>query len=224
MKRLLVFLMVVAVSGLASAEMLVNGGFENDFDSWGHWGSGSGVSPGSATWANTDTWRTIKTEGAYEGDKAIEFGTSNSLTEVGWWWGWSAAWQIDIPVTPGTEIGMSAMIRDGWADGSDGVIAGAALLKIEFYGADGARVDRNGDGVGDRDDDFVTFFDVPRSGEWVPIAVTDIVPVDAVTTNVVIGTESVNVAVWYDAVSLVPEPMSLSLLGLGSLVLLRRRK
>ena len=238
MKKFVLLLAILAIAGYAHAEMLTNPGFENMWTpantwatAWSGWGSGSGSGWGGWAWySGGPTWPNDGT--AYEGDRYMET-SAMSATYSSWWgWGWTAAWQSGarIPAAEGVEYTLSAYIRNGYGDGFIDVIpehpdpcdpcsmipkTGPAILKIEFYGTDPC-------GLPFMISNPRDFYAIDN--DWALETFSAVAPAGTVGIQAVLGTEWNMVSVDWDNASLVPEPVTLTLLGMGCLFIRRRKK
>ena len=231
MKKLILLFAILAMVGVAQAEMLVNGGFEASTTSDSPWLSwGSGATGGS--WAAY--YRTLNTGGGGAG------GSSNwlDLPVTGWssWgWGYNVAFQGKIPdgqagisVTQGSWYKMSA-----WYNSTT---ATSAMLGFEWCDDSGILLDVDGDGIrgGENDDKINIMRPIVADGTWQYVeAIVQAPPLD-MQGNPLVGLTNI-IAVFGGAgygshlgldnasLTLVPEPISVALLGLGGLFLRRRK-
>ena len=90
------------------------------------------------------------------------------------------------------------------------VMSGIAKMQIEFYDATGGRTD------------YYEYKDM--TADWVLHSITATAPTGTVDVHMYlgIGTSGIGRNTLFDNVSLVPEPMTIGLLGLGALFLRRR--
>ena len=123
---LVIGILSLAVTGIASAELLPNPGFEEGMWEfrWGDRGSGGAQD----NW-NVASWDVITDpEVARSGNNYLLIG--NYAT---WWasWGWTQVGE-ELPATGGTEYTLSAYFMDGWGgSGYPGTKSGQ--LKITFF-------------------------------------------------------------------------------------------
>jgi len=238
MKKLILLFAVLAMVGVAQAEMLTNGGFEDSTTTDSPWLSwGSGATAGS--WAVY--YRTLNTGGGGAG------GSSNWLdlpvTSWGTWgWGYNVAFQgkeadgqAALSVIPGEAYTMSAWYNSATVS--------SGLLGWEWCD-DSGLVDLNGDGdrggvngnnplfYNGQDADKVNIMvSFPADGQWHYIESTQYAPTvdglgNPLTVSGVItvfGGASYGDHLGLDDASLIPEPISIALLGLGGLFLRRRK-
>jgi len=204
MKKLIVFIVVLALAGMAQAELMTaNRGFElGDTTDWLAYGAGSGIN-GWHNWKDTVT--VINDGSAYEGDYYCELAITESE-----YWGFNVIWQGEatiISADPG-NLTMSAWVRS--PDVPD------PILKLEYW-----------DGVA-MISDSVTHNAITMDDTWQFITADFVAPAGTTNVRAVIGWDLAGdvggaFEVDYDAVSLVPEPMTIALLGLGGLLIRRRR-
>lgn len=225
MRKFAAVVLVLAVAGIANGEMFDNGDFEAG--PWDGGGSGSGGS-GAGPWGWTAFPPTYHTAGGSDGGAWMQLDQSAAPWTAAWNWAWSAVWSDNMAVTGGQELTISGMAQH---------LAGDNTLRafISYENAAGLRVDFNGDGISavlgngtgqnpyHPDRELLTW----ASGSGWGAFSTDItVPqgLNVSQLNVTFSVEAAPGAVGIDQVSLVPEPLTLSLLGLGGLLLRRRRK
>ena len=165
--------------------------------------SGSDSSaPGWQSWY--DSWGVVNDGTAYEGNYYV------NLTQNSNWWGYNRCWQGEatlIPVNPGVTLTMSARVRTTDA---------APFLRLEAYDAGGYSLGA---------DQEINFTDViVKDGlTWNYIEMSYLTPEGTDHIRAVLGADNGIFSVDFDAVSMTPEPISLSLLGLGGLFLCLRR-
>ena len=225
MKKFIVLMALIAMVGLAQAELFVNGDFEAG--AWSGWGSGAG-----AYWGTTAMPPVYHSSGGSDGGAWMEFDTTGYswATWCTWEWAlaWSGIWDGSIPATSGQEFTLSGMAKHV-ATGSAGNTLRAF---VEYKDAGGTRLDYNGDGVVTNDDRYMPTWATADS--WGAFSDTFTVPtVDLlgnpfsapiVTLEITLSVESEAATVGVDELSLIPEPATMALLGLGSMLMLRRRK
>jgi hypothetical protein len=205
MKKLIVFIMVLAICGMTRAELLTsNRGFENgDTSDWMQWASGSGTG-GWQSWLDTFT---INSGGAYEGTYYAEITQSGSEN-----WGYNVAWQGEATTV---SAGAGSLTMSAWVRSND---VPDPILKLEYYDPCDVKISEE-----------VTHNAITMDGTWQQISNVFTAPVGTDHVRAVIGwdlaaTTGGSFSVHYDAVSLVPEPMSIALFGLGGALVLRRRR
>ena len=199
MKRVLLLFALLAMIGIAGAELLVNGDFEDGdtgqlgvvpIPGWNSWGD--------TGWHNNDAGAVIDT-------KSMKF-----------WWDSSGMWQ-DFTATAGTTYEYSVQVMDFSGD----TTANNWDLRIEaeFYDASDTQLTAA----------VLGYFDsgIEPDDTWVEIGDSIVAPANTAYGRVVLRMwdwqEGIGGALYFDNVSVVPEPASFVLLGLGGL-LLRRRK
>ena len=234
MKNLLLLFALLAIIGIAQAEMLDNGGFEDsetDKAPWVSWGSGGSIIPDKgyvSTWGSAIFDSVLNTSGgAYDaggGDNWLDIGCEGTQTQTWAGWGYNVAFQGKIPdgqpgitVTQGASMTMSADFK------SPDVTS--VMLGFEWCDNAGYMIDVNGDGqINDWDKQNIMLPFV-ADDTWRTVSVTVTVPTIAGLTNLiaVFGGAGGHQALGLDNASLIPEPMSIALLGLGGLFLRRRK-
>jgi hypothetical protein len=222
MKKFIVILVMAVMASVASAELLSDGGFESGmWDGTGGWFY--------AAYPNSWTWQygsMSLTSDAHSGNNALKAymvpwsshaytysyaPTTGSFNFIGGS-GWLGCWDDGIAVTGGDVLQATAWVKDG--DGTSA--AGIAKLQMEWYDDSGNR---------NWDEEVWQYFDV--TGDWTQVTLTGAVPLNAVTMHMYVGIGSWGIGrnTLFDDVSLtiIPEPMSIGLLGLGGLFLRRRK-
>ena len=233
MKKLLLIVALLAMVGVVQAELLVNGGFEDsdtDKAPWISWGSGGGVygatNYGWTSWGNTIYVTTLNTSGgAGDNGNWLDIGTDGTSAAT-WAWGYNVVFQgktpdgqAAIPVNQGEWMTMSADYKSN--------TVGSVMLGWEWCNDSGTMVDFNGDGYanGDNSDKQNIMMPLTPDGTWQNVSVTVQVPSipGLVQLIAVFGGAGANQDLGLDNASLIPEPMSIALLGLGGLFLRRRK-
>lgn len=198
------FVLVMALAVTTQAELLTsNRGFElGDTTDWMQWGSGSGT----GGWVGNPPPSIISDGTAYEGTYYAQITAAGND-----YWGYNVVWQgeaTEIGVWPGVYT-MSAQVRS--TDTPD------PILKVEWYDSGGGKISEE-----------VTHNAITMDDTWQLITQDFTAPANTHHVKAVIGwdlagTVGGSFSVDYDDVSLVPEPATLALLGLGSLFLRRRK-
>ena len=237
MKKLLILVLVLAAGSVACAEMLYNGNLDIPdpegylVDGWSGWGSGSGS--GWNGWGSAAAWRNATQDGtAHSGDTYMEVGVYLSTGHSSsWGWAWSALWggpEQSNSVSAGQEVTFGAYARNH--ANKAGSTTQTAMLKLEWQDATGAMIDMNGDGSTNNDDAVQVF--IPIGDTWtyienvavVPSTDYDGNPITVASVGTVWGTEAtLDGNIDFDTLSLVPEPVTMALLGLGGLFIRRRK-
>jgi hypothetical protein len=205
MKKVLIVLAVLAVSGMASAELLSNPGFEAG--AWSGWGQGY-VSWGGASFYASQSLVT---------DAAVARSGNNYMTagNSGWYWGYSFVWET-VTVTPGTSYQMSGyFMDDNGSPGATGFVDGK--VRLQWFDSSDTPIlfDDNGIAV-------LSDWDLG----WQQFSVTGVAPANAAYVRATLGQDGgggQTVRIDDASMALVPEPATMALLGLGGL-LLRRKK
>ncbi|GEM_PF-2804593 len=210
MKNLMVVLCVSAVlCGTAQANLLLNSGFETN----GGYGGAT-----AANWTET-------LEGAATGVEGWANYAGNWGMAVYWWSnGGTGGFYQNVAVTEGLQYEFSCQtLRDGngqWIEGEwvPNTMQGTYTMKIDW-------LDAGNNLLGTTAIDITNTMGVGAGG-WVLKAVSGTAPVGAVSANVGFDAVGVNNAGKFDEASfdVIPEPITVTLLGLGSLFLARRRK
>jgi len=168
--------LILAFAGFASAELLINPGFEDGEDSWATWGGGSG-SAGGYFYDSSYHADVMEDGTAHSGDRYME---SLLQDRAGWWW--SGMWVMqNHPVTAGKTYQLSGWVRDGAADGDSSLIEDDLRLTWEWRiqapdGPTGPRYDEidpdeDGDTGEHRNN---TPFDL--TGEWTYVSDIQVAP------------------------------------------------
>jgi hypothetical protein len=181
------------------AELLTNGNFEDgDTGQLGVVAIPGWNSWGDAGWHNDDAGRVIDTKG------------------MKFWWDSAGMWQ-DFAATAGTTYDYSVQVMDSSGDTSAN--NWDLQIEAEFYNATDTQIASAALG----------YFDstIQPDDTWVEIGDSIVAPAGTTYGRVVIRmwdwNDTIGGALYFDNVSVVPEPASLILLGLGGLLLRRRQ-
>jgi hypothetical protein len=198
--------LVLALSGFAQAEILLNPDFEAGLDFWKTWGSGSGSGAGGWFFSSAYGATVIEDGTAQSGNAYIEIGFTPPAEP---WWGYCYAFQ-EHPVTEGKIYQSSAWLRDGDADGTPSLIPEGVTLTWEWRaeapteGPDGGRsdlLDVDGDGTGGNSDKIHHRFDLTE--EWTYFSTTEIAPPGAKGVTIIFGTPAAFINIDIDNASFV---------------------
>ena len=204
MKKIIVLILLLAVFGTVRANLVNNPGFED-----GTWTAETDQPDGWWTYAYSPLWKNGAGT-AHSGTKSMELAGF-----YGWWWnGSSSAWYTstaevgtEIAATPGQNYAFSVWARgDGGAD---------LTFQARF---------RDGSGVWLEDP--VGEITVTTTGDWVQYDLGSyLAPAGTVDLQLVLmSTGGPNGSVFVDDVVGIPEPITISLLALGGLMISRRKK
>ena len=201
MKKVLILFALLAMTGIASANILTNGGFED-----GDTGQITGTPiPGWQTW-NWSGWH-HDDAGAIIDTKAVKL-----------WWDDSGLYQ-DFAAVAGETYDFSVQCLD--FSGDTAAVNWNGLIKAEFYDVSDAQL------LAQDLERFDSDNTVNPDDVWVEIGDSIIAPAGTsygrIVLMVVDWHDGIGGAINFDNASVVPEPATLALLGLGGL-LLRRRK
>ena len=204
MKKVMILMALIAVTGIASANLLTNGDFEGT-GGWNGWGSNKGIADHSADWD----------------------GTAGN-TDAGVWWSDAGFFQEVAGIELGTYT-LSGDLMNASLQDSPAPLAGTrkGLIKADMFNWNGTGYDWwwGQELAIDKD----TTQNVWQSQSMDIIVAnnefSDHVDMIKVTLFLWEGDPAVDPAgnAYFDNVTLVPEPATMVLLGLGGL-LLRRKK
>ena len=213
MKKVFALVLMLSIVGITSAELFVNAGFEDGLEGWNDWGSGSG----GVGWRSGNTVNVVTDGTAHSGENHVYTVWPSS---EGTAWGYTMVYQQPM-VEAGESYTFSAWVRD--ADSQPGG-EGSITVKMSFE-------QRYWDGVTDwrgyeTEDRVHLDFDVASDGEWHQVSADHLIPSTVNQLTSIIWIEGIDNPMDVDdySLALVPEPASLALLGLGGLLLRRRRK
>lgn len=184
-------------TGVASAELLVNGGFED-----GATGSLSSPIPGWSTWGNS-------------GWHHADAGRTLDAQAMKLWWDDAGMWQ-DVAITEGTTLSYGVAVLNHTAE----TASWNFLIRLEFYNSE-VGFDPT-DRVGQEDMKFL-----PASqpvDTWVAMQETVVAPAGADVARIVLNLtdwfDGVGGAINFDnaTVAVVPEPAGLALLAAAGLL------
>lgn len=207
------FVLTLGVTS-AQANLLANPSFESPD------ASGGDVSGPPTGWSGFNFNATTAVVTALDGTQTLkQFGPFNPFFDA------SGVLQ-SFPVVPGEIVTLSA---NGRNDSSDPISGGGvgdpgnfAVVKLEWF-------DGGGSPIGTPVETLVVDKSSPAD-VWLPGTVVGVAPAGAASVNTLLlhvsdGTFLGGSVFWDDAsVTITPEPASLSLLGLGGALLLRRRR
>lgn len=202
MKKLLLVLCCVAVSGIVHADLLVNGDFSSP-------GSSSAGQFGSVT---IDNWTTWGTSGWYANDIDSQMSAKMWATDTGIYQDWTA--------TEGETYDLTVQAYQTTAEQLSGDRVG--YLTIEWYTSGGSMIGSatvlDTLTVADSDD------------AWVTLSGSIMAPSGTAYGRTVLGlseSTSGGGAVYFDNATVnaaIPEPAALSMIGLGFITLMRLRR
>ncbi|MEN6384339.1 MAG: PEP-CTERM sorting domain-containing protein [Phycisphaerales bacterium] len=221
MKNLMVVLCVSAVlCGTVQANLLLN----SDFETNDGYGGGS-----AANW--TETMVAPNNDGSATGIEGWANHGGNWGLAVYWWSNsGNGGFYQNVAVTAGQQYGFSCWtLRDGggqWLPDPENpegptiwvpnTMAGTYTMKIDW-------LDASANILGTTSTD-ITY--TMGTAEWIQLTLDGTAPAGSVSANVGFDAAGVNNAAKFDEASfdVIPEPVTITLLGLGSLFLARRRK
>ncbi|MCE5185579.1 MAG: PEP-CTERM sorting domain-containing protein [Planctomycetaceae bacterium] len=204
MKKVLMFAALLAVAGIASANMLTNGDFAL--------GSGGTTDPDNAAlaWSQYNSsggWNNRETAGnPVAGDYLIAIGAAGGYGAF--------AWQDVAVADNGATYTLSADASlDKWWLNS-------GYLKIEFYDAGGTDPINM---IGSAESAHFSQPGYDQGLPWANYSITGTAPAGTALVRVMLGTWGEGGTARFDNAVLVPEPITLVLLGLGGLALRLRK-
>jgi len=211
MKKVMILFMVLAICGITRAELLSgNRGFEaGDMTHWLQWGSGAGW---WTTWGGSwqswyDTTTVINDGTAYEGDYYVQL----TQAPVSGTWGYNVIWQGEDPCYPLPGDPCANYTMSAWFRSND-----CTLVDVKFEASDGDWVNNKWEQL--------TQHAIVADGTWQFITQDFVSPAGTTELRAVFGAATGTFTVDIDAASMVPEPMSIALFGLGSAFVMRRRR
>jgi len=199
MRRLLTILLILSVASISNANLISNGGFD-----------------GSTGMYTADGWDTVWNAGVWAdtGQNALKAWGDGAQ------WGNGGANQLGFAMYAGTTVSLSVDILDPSAEPMTGA---EAHLALTFKDSGGNAL--NGT--------WGTAYVNVGSGTltpdtWTNFSFSAVAPAGTVSVDLQLEFQGTSAgggggAVWFDNVGIIPEPMTVALLGLGGL-LLRRRK
>ncbi len=206
MKKLIFLCVLMAIAGSANAFMLSNGGFETDVepdgmpDDWGMWQSAWTASH-YGWFGPSDIIVNTSPGQAHSGSVSIELRAGDST-------GWGYAMMIQEPIAATAGQTYTASFWGMQLDGTGGEGVG---IKWEFY-SDTATLIEQEDKV------MLSAADV-----WEEVTRSWVAPAGTTWMKYVILATGLEGNYMVDDAVLVPEPMSIAILGLGGLFLRRRK-
>ena len=217
MSKVFSLVLVLSIVGITSAELIVNGDFEAG--AWDGGGSGSGAAFG---WTSMPPSHI--TSGGSDGGAYMKL-DSSAIVVGAWQWGWSAIWtNFEIVASTGQSFTLEGMAKN---------ISHGDNLRVfwEWKDASGSKVDLSGNGTIGNEDRVMVL--INTGAEWELFTDSQIAPslddlgnpfASPITNlGITFGAEVEANVIGLDQVSLVPEPITIGLLGLGGLFIRRRK-
>ena len=205
MKKVIVLILLLAVFGTVRANLVSNPGFED-----GTWTADDSSEPDSwwtyGYYASSVTWKD-NSANAHGGSKYMNLNGWFSASYTG---GWVADAQVgqDFAASAGVEYLFTAWVKENGVGNGGGEVG----FEARFRDSGGGWIEWPS-------------ITVPTTNEWSEISFTATAPAGTSDVQILLrnyGTADGGVLV--DDASVVPEPISIALFGIGGLMLIRRKK